>query len=107
MKSSHKAGHSVKRLDIKAAARAELAQIYEYSVAEFGWQVAETYLLGLRHAFDRLLEFPFIGPVYPDVTPEIRVLLHRSHRIFYRIEGDMVLIVRVLNKRRDVRAVFG
>jgi toxin ParE1/3/4 len=97
----------VKRLDIKAAARAELTQIYEYSVAEFGWQVAETYMSGLRGAFDRLLEFPLIGPVYPDVNPEVRFLLYRSHRIFYRIEGDLVLIVRVLHKHRDVRAVFG
>lgn len=107
MRLLQRAGRSVKRLDIKAAARAELAQIYEYSVAEFGPPVAEAYLFGLRQAFDRLLEFPFIGPVYPDVTPEIRVLLHWSHRIFYRIEDDTVLIVRVLNKRRDVRAVFG
>ncbi len=97
----------MKRLDIKAAARAELAQIYEFSVAEFGWQIAEAYLTGLRGAFDRLLEFPMIGPVYPDVTPEVRVIHHRSHRIFYRIEGDMVLIVRVLHKHRDMRAVFG
>ena len=96
----------MKRLDIKAAARAELAQIYEFSVTEFGSKVAEAYLIGLRRAFDRLLEFPFIGPVYPDVTPEVRVFLHRSHRIFYRIDGDMVLIVRVLHKHRDVRAVF-
>jgi toxin ParE1/3/4 len=97
----------VKRLDIKAAARAELAQIYQYSVAEFGSQIAEAYMIGLRQAFDRLLEFPFIAPAYPDVAPEVRVLLHRSHRIFYRIEGDVVLIVRVLHKHRDVRAVFG
>ncbi len=107
MRSSPKAGPSVKRLDIKAAARAELAQIYEFSVAEFGWQVAEAYMIGLRQAFDRLLEFPFLGPVYPDVTPEVRVFLHRSHRIFYRIEGDLVLIVRVLHKHRDLRSVFG
>jgi toxin ParE1/3/4 len=106
MRLSRKAGRSVKRLDIKAAARAELAHIYEYSVAEFGWQVAEAYIFGLRQAFDRLLEFPFIGPIYPDVSPEVRVLLHRSHRIFYRIEGDMVLIVRVLHKHRDMRAAF-
>lgn len=97
----------MKRLDIKAAARAELAQIHEYSVAEFGWRAAEAYMIGLRQAFDRLLEFPFIGPIYPDVTPEVRVFLHRSHRIFYRIEGEMVLIVRVLNKQRDLQAMFG
>jgi toxin ParE1/3/4 len=107
MRLSRKAGICVLRLDIKAAARAELAQIYDYSVAEFGLLVAETYMAGLRGAFDRLLEFPLIGPVFPDIEPEVRVFLQRSHRIFYRIEGDIVLIVRVLHKHRDVRAVFG
>jgi toxin ParE1/3/4 len=97
----------VKRLDIKAAARAELAQIYDFSREEFGMDVAEAYMAGLRGAFDRLLEFPLLGPVYAGVTPEVRLFLHRSHRIFYRVEKDVVLIVRVLHKRRDVRAVFG
>ena len=106
MRLSPKVGRSVKRLDIKATARAELAQIYNYSVAEFGPTVAETYLTGLRNAVERLLEFPFMGTIYPDVIPEIRVILYRSHRVFYRIEGDKVLIVRILHKMRDARAVF-
>ena len=107
MRLSPKVGHNVKRLDIKATARAELAQIYDYSVAEFGPKVAEAYLTGLRNTFDRLLEFPFIGTIYPDVTPDVRVTIHRSHRVFYRIDGDEILIVRILHKMRDARAVFG
>jgi toxin ParE1/3/4 len=106
MRLSLKVGYDVKRLDIKATARAELAQIYDYSVAEFGREVAEVYLEGLRVTVDRLLEFPFMGAIYPDVKPEVRVMLHRSHRVFYRIEGEMILIVRILHKMRDARAVF-
>lgn len=95
------------RLKVKAAARAELRHIYDVSVAQFGQRVAETYLAGLRAAFDRILEYPRIGPVYPDVVPEIRVLAYRSHRIFYQIDGDVVLIVRLLHKRQDAGAAFG
>ena len=97
----------MKRLDIKAAARAELAQIYDYSCAEFGREVAEAYMVGLRGTFDRLLEYPLIGPVYAGVKPEMRVFLYRSHRIFYQLDGDLVLIVRILHKWRDARAAFG
>jgi toxin ParE1/3/4 len=107
MRLSPKVGRDVKQLDIKATARAELAQIYDYSVAEFGRVVAEAYLAGLREMFDRLIAFPFIGTVYPDVKPEVRVLFYRSHRVFYQIEGDMILIIRILHKMRDARAVFG
>ena len=94
------------RLDIKAAARAELRNIYEFSVAEFGTRVAETYLTGLRSAFDRILEFPGIGPVYPDVVPEVRSLAYRSHRIFYQLDGDLILIVRVLHHRQSAARAF-
>jgi toxin ParE1/3/4 len=97
----------VLRLDIKAVARAELRSIYDFSVAEFGTLVAEAYLTGLRQAFDRILEFPRIGSVFPDVVPEVRVFSYRSHRIFYQIDRDMVLVVRVLHSRRDAVAVFG
>lgn len=101
------AGRRVLRLDIKAAARAELRNIYDFSVAEFGTRVAKSYLTGLRSAFDRIIEFPRIGPVYPDVFPEVRVFAYRRHRIFYQIDGDMILIVRILHSRQDAGSVFG
>jgi toxin ParE1/3/4 len=97
----------VRRLDLQPAARADLRQIYEFSAERFGLSVAETYLAGLRRAFDRLLEFPMIAPVYPDIIPEMRVLQHRSHRIFYQIVGETILIVRILHASRDTRAMFG
>jgi toxin ParE1/3/4 len=96
----------VRRLDLQPAARADLRSIYEFSVERFGRRVAETYLTGLRCAFDRVLEFPMIAPVYADVAPEIHVLHHRSHRIFYRIDGETILIVRVLHASRDSENLF-
>ncbi len=32
---------------------------------------------------------------------------YRSHRIFYLVEGDGLLIVRVLHQSRDVATTFG
>ena len=96
----------MKRLELKAAARAELREIYEFSVAEFGLRVAEIYLNGLRAAFDRILEYPAAGRVYPGVTPETRVLNCRQHRVFYQVSDDAILIVRVLHGRRDERELL-
>lgn len=106
MRSSRKAGPRVRRLDIKAAARADLLEIYEYSAAEFGIKTAEAYLAGLRKMFDRILAYPLSGAVYPDVTPEMRIRSFRRHRIFYHIAGDSILIVRVLHARRDERELL-
>jgi toxin ParE1/3/4 len=97
----------VKRLDIQAAARNDLRDIYLYSVDEFGQRTAEAYLNGLRKRFDLLSGEPLIGVVYPDIVPEMRVFGYRSHRIFYRVEPKALLVVRVLHKMRDFVAVFG
>ena len=97
----------MKRLELKAAARAELREIYEFSVGKFGIKVAEAYLAGLRALFDRIVDYPAAGRVYPGVTPEMRVMVFRQHRVFYQVAGDLILIVRVLHSRRDARGLLG
>ncbi|OYY79268.1 MAG: hypothetical protein B7Y43_02230 [Sphingomonas sp. 28-62-20] len=90
------------KFDIQAAARADLREIYAFSVDRFGRPVADSYLLGLRGCFDRLLDFPAIGRIYPGVTPEIPVLSYRRHRVFYRVVDDQLLVVRILHERRNI-----
>lgn len=34
-------------------------------------------------------------------------LAHRKHRIFYRVEGENVLIVRILHHARDAKGMLG
>jgi toxin ParE1/3/4 len=80
------------RLELKASARADLQDIYDFSLDEFGLEVAEAYLAGLRRVFDRLIEFPHSAPVYAGVKPEMRVKTYRRHRVFYKVDGDAVLI---------------
>lgn len=96
----------MRQLDIKAAARSDLQDIYQCSAAEFGIDAAESYLKGLRSSFDRLLEHPFAGRVFTGVNPTLRVLIHRRHQVFYQLEGNLILIVRVLHVRRDSRILL-
>lgn len=58
---------------------------------------------GLRGCFDRLIDYPEIAPIYPGVRPQMRVFHYRSHCIFYRVEGERIIVVRVLHARRDPR----
>lgn len=96
----------MRQLELKAAARADLQHIYDYSAAEFGIAVAETYLAGLRNIFGKLLDFPMLGRVCLGVKPEMRVISYRRHRVFYQLTGDLILIVRILHDRRDERALL-
>jgi toxin ParE1/3/4 len=49
-----------------------------------------------------MLEFPDIGAPHPTVNPPIRSLGCQQHRIFYEVEGDTILVVRILHKAMDV-----
>ena len=86
---------------MRAAADADLAAILDYSVAQFGETVGEAYLRGFSTAFDLILRHPHAGAVRAGIDPAIRCLPHRSHRIFYDIEGETIWIVRILHYAMD------
>ena len=91
------------RLEIRAAARRDLEDIRDYSLSEFGLEVATAYLTGIRAAFARILDHPEIGQQSRAVNPPVRWIAHRRHRIFYRVADGRIEIVRILHRVRDAR----
>jgi toxin ParE1/3/4 len=89
---------------LQSAARRDLAQILEYSIDEFGRGVADAYFSGFEEAFAGLKVHPRKAPFFGRISPPIRCLIYRSHRIFYDIEGDKVWIRRILHKSMDARS---
>ena len=85
------------------AARTDLREIGRFSKREFGTKVAEKYLLGLDQVFDRLTSNPNSGEAQPKLGRGVRRLSHRRHRIFYEIDGEVVLILRIFHHARDVK----
>jgi toxin ParE1/3/4 len=92
------------RLEIKAAAEADLAEIWDYSVEQFGIDVAEAYFKGFYASFEKLKRFPKLGETVSRIKPEMRCLMHRSHRIFYRLVSGGISIERVMHRAMDARS---
>ena len=90
------------RLIYSRRAASDIDRIAAFSVARFGVEVAGDYLTGLELACELLREFPEMAAIYPRVRPEIRCLIYRSHRIFYRVDEEQVLVVRVLHHTREI-----
>jgi len=86
---------------LRAAAVRDLTEILSYSIETHGEAAAESYLADLDRALDRLREFPELGAVRPELSPPLRCLPCREHRIFYRYDGESVSVVRVLHKAMD------
>lgn len=86
-----------------STAQADLISIRQYSLGEFGASVADGYFLGFQKVWALLREYPLAGAAKPELGPDIRCYVHRSHRFFYSIEDDVVLIRRVVHHAMNVR----
>ena len=84
------------------SAVADLSEIDEFSLAQFGEEAGEAYMHGFDRAFALLRDHPRAGAATPEYGKVYRCLVHQKHRIFYTVETDKVLIVRVLHHARDV-----
>jgi toxin ParE1/3/4 len=84
-------------------ASADLNDILIYGLINHGEATASTYLRGFNAAFKRLEDYPLSGQIDEEIG--FRRCHYRSHRVFYRVNKDMVLIVRIIHHSRDVSGV--
>jgi toxin ParE1/3/4 len=69
---------------------------------------ADRHLRRLEKAVAQLADFPRIGPSRDDIRPGIRAILRAPYLVFYTVDdaSRSVLIVRVVDARRDLAALF-
>ena len=68
---------------------------------------ASSFVRELRSACARLGDMPAATLARPDLAPGLRMKAFGNYLIFLKIEGDYVLIVRVVHSARFLPAVFG
>ncbi|MEJ7935770.1 type II toxin-antitoxin system RelE/ParE family toxin [Sphingobium sp. AN558] len=86
------------RLELSRRAQADLDDIRDYSVEHFGLARAILYFDAIEEAFRRVLAYPEIGATQTDLATGLRSLPVGEHRLFYRVERERILIVRLLHK---------
>ena len=94
------------KLRTAQAARDDIGEIRRFSKARFGGSKAAEYLEGLSAMFDLIAERPLAGVDERGLGVDLRSFRYRSHRIYYRVRDDGVLVVRILHQARDVQATF-
>ena len=84
-------------------ALADLDAIADYIALENPTAAAWLVQRIFRHV-DRLGEHPLLGPVVPELGHDrYRHLVEQPCRVFYRVDGDRVLVLHVLRGERLVR----
>lgn len=95
------------RLELSDYADSDISGILEYGVTNFGWDRAEAYVASFDNSFAQLIDYPLIGAIHPEVRPPIYSWPHGSHRIFYDVIGDAIMVQRILHQSVDVRRWLG
>lgn len=83
-------------------ARADLDNIWNYSVGKWGRRKTGDYLRDIRLAIELVAERPELGGPHDGIGAEYRKRPVGSHLIFHRAD-PLVEIVRVLHQNMDVR----
>jgi toxin ParE1/3/4 len=80
-------------------ARAELIEIFEYGLDQFGERQARGYAAELEHVFQLLADTPEMGRPAEIIRPGVRRHEHQSHVILYEIIQSGVRILAVVHNR--------
>jgi len=88
-------------LVIAPAAKADLKDIYQHGLRQWGQIQSENYLESIKEQFWILTEQPMIGVDRSELLLGARSLPIESHILFYRVAPDTVEIIRVLHGRQD------
>ena len=91
------------RLVVSAAARVDLKAIARYTRQKWSTAQAKTYLALIAERIVHLARRPRLGKKREDVAPGYRSLPVGRHLIFYRIDDNAVIVVRVLHQSMDLR----
>lgn len=79
----------------------DISNLFVDGALNFGFDQAEAYEAGLFRVFDLLAGNPRLARERRELRPPVRLHPYGSHMIVYAIDGEHILIVRVLHGRQD------
>jgi toxin ParE1/3/4 len=88
-------------------AEADLDDIWLYIARQSNsTDIADRLIHSITQRFWTLAQFPFSGRRRDDLRPAVRSFAVGSYVIFYRMDDQDVLVLRVLRGSRDLEASF-
>jgi len=88
-------------------ALADLSDIWDYYAQAASRQTADSIIRAIGNAVRLLEDHPYGGRTRDEVRPGLRSIAASPHVVFYRvIANEIAQIVRVIDGRRDIDAIF-
>lgn len=95
------------QLRLSRLAEADVDGIFEYGLVNHGAAAALAYLDEIEMCYRQLLGYPRSGRRDVTLGAGLHSLSCRAHRIYYELDGDAVIIQRVLHKSMDAERWLG
>ncbi len=86
-------------------AEADLESILEY-LERTNSSAAQRCAMDFREKTEALARFPEMGRLRPEIASDLRSTLVWPYVLFYRVEDDVVQILRILHGKRDLRRIM-
>jgi len=81
----------------------DLEKIFQFTMNSWGLKQAEKYQDELYAGMQLILENVFIGKIYSHSELHYRKFHINRHLIFYRIDENVCVVVRILHDRMDLK----
>ena len=87
-------------------AEADLLEIWHWGAQHFSSDIADTHLREIDKAARNLQRFPETGRAREELRPGLRSVVIFPTVLFYRVVSDTIEVVRVVDGRRNIAAIF-
>jgi toxin ParE1/3/4 len=91
---------------LRPAARADLSDIWDYTVATWSQDQAMSYLDGMGQTFEKLAEFPEMARLREEFTPAVRIFPYQQHLVIYTADDAMLDVIRVVHSKANWAALL-
>lgn len=88
-------------LEISNEAYDDLIDIQSYTLQEFGERQWEKYNLFLERGLEHILNYPYTGHARTDVSKNYLTWPVEEHIMIYRVEDNVIYLVRVLHRKMN------
>lgn len=83
------------------AAQRDLSSIWDYTLERWDERQAETYVLEIRSAIERIVAQPDRGRTVDEIRVGYRRYAIGSHLIFFTEHDESVDVIRILHQKMD------
>ncbi|WP_406568397.1 type II toxin-antitoxin system RelE/ParE family toxin [Alterisphingorhabdus coralli] len=90
------------KYQLRPAARKDLSSIWAYTADRWGIEQADHYVTLIIEKIENASNAPGIGSPIKGLRYSYRKLSVGSHRIYYRLSGNEMLVSRILHERMDI-----